>query len=56
LGQFEWVGDHIDLIIIFIVLLSVTPMIIEYLRHRGQNKNPSSAAPVEPPTSGIDVP
>ncbi|MDR1442418.1 MAG: VTT domain-containing protein [Bifidobacteriaceae bacterium] len=34
LGRFKWVGDNIDLIIIFIVLVSVTPMIIEYLRHR----------------------
>jgi membrane-associated protein len=38
LGQFEWVGENIDLIIILIVLLSITPMVIEYLRHRSANK------------------
>jgi membrane-associated protein len=40
LGQFDWVGDNIDLIIILIVLASVTPMIIEYLRHRAATRGP----------------
>jgi membrane-associated protein len=39
LGRFEWVGENIDLIIILIVLASVTPMVVEYLRHRAR-KNP----------------
>ncbi|MCL2804236.1 MAG: VTT domain-containing protein [Micrococcales bacterium] len=39
LGSFEWVGQNIDIIIIGIVLLSVVPMVIEYLRHRGQRTN-----------------
>ena len=34
LGNFEWVGQNIDLIIIGIVLASITPMVVEYLRHR----------------------
>ncbi|MDR1186714.1 MAG: VTT domain-containing protein [Bifidobacteriaceae bacterium] len=38
LGQFEWVGDNIDFIIILIVLLSITPMLIEYLRHRAARR------------------
>ncbi|MDR1392860.1 MAG: VTT domain-containing protein [Bifidobacteriaceae bacterium] len=44
LGQFKWVGDNIDLIIILIVLLSVTPMIIEFLRHRSARKSGGQAA------------
>ncbi|MDR2381724.1 MAG: VTT domain-containing protein [Bifidobacteriaceae bacterium] len=38
LGRFQWVGDNIDLIIILIVLLSITPMIVEYLKHRAARK------------------
>jgi membrane-associated protein len=34
LGQFKWVGENIDLIIIAIVLVSVVPMLVEFLRHR----------------------
>jgi membrane-associated protein len=43
LGQFQWVGDNIDLLIILIVLLSVTPMIVEYLRHRAASKKGTPA-------------
>jgi membrane-associated protein len=39
LGQFKWVGDNIDLLIIVIVLISVTPMVVEYLRHRSAKKH-----------------
>jgi len=38
LGQFEWVGEHIDLIFIVIVLLSVVPVAFEALRHRATAK------------------
>jgi membrane-associated protein len=44
LGQFDWVGEHIDLIIILIVLLSITPMVIEYLRHRAARNNQPTPA------------
>ncbi|MDR0592143.1 MAG: VTT domain-containing protein [Bifidobacteriaceae bacterium] len=70
LGQFKWVGDNIDLLIILIVLASVTPMLVEYLRHRAQRKR-LAAAPAEsvsasaggaeapspePATSPVDIP
>ena len=38
LGQFEWVGENIDLIFIVIVLLSIIPVGIEALRHRAAAK------------------
>jgi membrane-associated protein len=38
LAQFTWVGDNIDLLIIAIVLVSISPMIVEYLRHGGAKK------------------
>jgi membrane-associated protein len=34
LGSFKWVGENIDIIIIGIVLVSVVPMVIEFLKHR----------------------
>ena len=46
LGQFEWVGENIDFIIILIVLASITPMIVEYLRHRAaRTRNPEVTVP-----------
>ncbi|MEN2743635.1 DedA family protein [Sinomonas halotolerans] len=32
LGQYQWVGDNIDLIFIAIVLLSVVPIVVEFFR------------------------
>jgi membrane-associated protein len=43
LGRFKWVGENIDLIIILIVVASVTPMIVEYLRHRAEKKRAAAA-------------
>lgn len=34
LGQFEWIRDHIDLVLIAVVLISLIPLVIEYVRHR----------------------
>jgi membrane-associated protein len=44
LGQVTFVKNNIDLIIIAIVIVSVIPMVIEYLRHRGsKTKDPAPA-------------
>ena len=32
LGQYEWVGDNIDIIFIAIVLVSVVPIVVEFVR------------------------
>lgn len=36
LGQFDFVGKHIDVMLVLIVLISIIPMVVEYLRHRRQ--------------------
>jgi len=36
LGQFAFVGKHIEVMLILIVLLSLVPVLVEYLRHRRQ--------------------
>ncbi|MFE1286250.1 VTT domain-containing protein [Streptomyces sp. NPDC058751] len=44
LGKIEFVNKHIELILILIVLVSVVPIIIEFLRARSQaKKNPPQA-------------
>ncbi|MFE2532685.1 DedA family protein [Streptomyces sp. NPDC059371] len=45
LGKIEFVNQHIEVILILIVLVSVVPIIIEFLRARSQTKkNPSRQA------------
>jgi membrane-associated protein len=34
LGNIAFVRDHIELILIGVIVISVIPMIIEYVRHR----------------------
>jgi membrane-associated protein len=34
LGQIAWISNHIDLILVLIVLISVIPVVIEWARHR----------------------
>ncbi|WP_432095091.1 DedA family protein [Streptomyces sp. bgisy100] len=48
LGQIDFVHQHIEMILVGIVLLSVVPIVIEYLRARGQSKKAAAAAPQEP--------
>jgi membrane-associated protein len=49
LGQIAFVNQHIELILIGIVLLSVVPIVIEYLRARGRvGREPAPAGPGEP--------
>jgi membrane-associated protein len=39
LGQVSLVRDHIDIMLILIVALSLIPVAVEYLRHRSQTKS-----------------
>ena len=46
LGQFEWVGKHVEKIIIAIVLLSIAPGALEWWKHRrAQPASPPSDSP-----------
>lgn len=38
LGQFTFIGDHIDLILVLLVLVSIIPLIIEWARGRRERK------------------
>jgi membrane-associated protein len=38
LGQVSFVRDHIELILLAIVVVSVVPLVIEYLRARSRNR------------------
>ncbi|MEU6609362.1 VTT domain-containing protein [Streptomyces shenzhenensis] len=51
LGNIDFVNQHIEMILILIVLLSVVPIIIEFLRARSKNKNnpPAEPAAQQPP-------
>ncbi|MDT0318110.1 DedA family protein [Streptomyces millisiae] len=57
LGQVDFVHEHIELILIAIVLLSIVPIVIEYLRARGSSAGdgqpgapaPGGAAPARGP-------
>lgn len=48
LGNIEFVHRHIELILVAIVLISVVPIAIEYLRARGKNKKAAAQAPYDP--------
>ncbi|MER5970683.1 VTT domain-containing protein [Streptomyces sp. NPDC002055] len=56
LGQIDFVHQHIEMILVGIVLLSVVPIVIEYLRARGQSKKAAAAAPQEPDTGQSPAP
>ncbi|MEU5364632.1 VTT domain-containing protein [Streptomyces sp. NPDC005925] len=45
LGQIELIRTHVETILVLIVLLSVVPILIEYLRERGKNKRAAAEAP-----------
>ncbi|CAG7640310.1 DedA family protein [Actinacidiphila bryophytorum] len=47
LGQIEFVKDNIEAILVLVVLVSVVPLAIEYLRSRGKAKTGSEAAGYE---------
>ncbi|MEU5717152.1 VTT domain-containing protein [Streptomyces sp. NPDC020403] len=43
LGKIAFVNEHIELILILIVLISVVPILIEFLRARGRSKKAAAA-------------
>ncbi|MGW3950778.1 VTT domain-containing protein [Streptomyces sp. NPDC004752] len=45
LGKIDFVNQHIEMILILIVLVSVVPIIIEFLRARSKNKSNPPAEP-----------
>ncbi|MEU7160199.1 DedA family protein [Streptomyces chrestomyceticus] len=55
LGNIEFVHQHIELILVAIVLISVVPIAIEYLRARGKNKKAAAQAPYDP-TGAVQPP
>jgi membrane-associated protein len=54
LGKVDFVHTHIELILVGIVLLSVIPIVIEFLRARGQAKKEAASGPAEP--TGVQGP
>jgi membrane-associated protein len=38
LGRIDFIGNHIDLILVLIVVISVVPVVIEWARHRKERK------------------
>ncbi|GAB3563643.1 DedA family protein [Spelaeicoccus albus] len=55
LGQIPFVHNNIELILVAMVFVSVIPIIIEYVRHRGKN-SPETASSNSPGTAAPDVP
>ncbi|MFD6170234.1 DedA family protein [Streptomyces coeruleorubidus] len=49
LGQIDFIKKNVESILILIVLLSVVPIIVEYLRDRSQKKRAASEAPASQP-------
>jgi membrane-associated protein len=39
LGHYEWVGKNLDLIFIVIVLISVIPIIVEFVKARSKRRS-----------------
>ncbi|MFJ5092444.1 VTT domain-containing protein [Streptomyces sp. NPDC088674] len=54
LGKIDFVKDNIEFILILIVLVSVVPIAIEYLRARGRSGKDSSSGPAAPAASAED--
>lgn len=44
LGNIPFVKDHIEAILLLVVLVSVLPMVVEYIRHRRENRPAVAAA------------
>jgi membrane-associated protein len=49
LGQIELIRTNVEVILVLIVLLSVVPIIVEYLRERGRKKRAAAEAPAAAP-------
>nr|WP_306432923.1 VTT domain-containing protein [Streptomyces harenosi] len=48
LGQIELIRANVEAILVLIVLVSVVPIIIEYLRERGKKKRAAAEGPAQP--------
>lgn len=55
LGNIEFVHKNIEAILVLIVLISVVPIVVEYLRGRSKAKKEAAAAPTEGPGAGPDA-
>ena len=53
LGQIELIKTNIEPILVLIVLISVVPIIIEYLRERGKKKRAAAEAPATAPQAPV---
>ncbi|MFC9164234.1 DedA family protein [Streptomyces fungicidicus] len=53
LGQIELIKTNIEPILVLIVLISVVPIIIEYLRERGKKKRAAAEAPAAAPQAPV---
>ncbi|QGV79293.1 DedA family protein [Streptomyces ficellus] len=51
LGNIDFVHEHIEAILILIVLISVVPIVIEYLRARSKSKKDASGDDGTPPSA-----
>ncbi|GGV20737.1 DedA family protein [Streptomyces griseoflavus] len=51
LGQIAFIKTNIEAIIVLIVILSVVPIIIEYVRERGKKKRAAAEAPAAAPAA-----
>ncbi|MET8573089.1 VTT domain-containing protein [Streptomyces sp. NPDC004783] len=56
LGQIEFIRTNVESILVLIVVLSVVPIAIEYLRERGKKKRAAAAAPQQQPAQQQDRP
>ncbi|MEU0243062.1 VTT domain-containing protein [Streptomyces sp. NPDC006235] len=54
LGQIDFIKKNVESILILIVLLSVVPIIVEYLRDRSKKKRAASEAPAAQPHPVMD--
>ncbi|MEU0386818.1 DedA family protein [Streptomyces chartreusis] len=53
LGQIEFIKTNVEAILVLIVLLSVVPIIIEYLRDRSKKKRAAAEAPAAQPHAPV---
>lgn len=56
LGQFSFVRENIDFILILVVLVSILPIIVEVLRARSKNKKAADAGPAAAAPAGAPAP
>jgi membrane-associated protein len=56
LGQYEWVGKHVEKIIIAIVLISVMPGLFEWWKHRSAKPDASKPADAKPADAAPPAP